>query len=450
MWETELDWQTEWKPANIVLLEELPPEGIEKTSGTKRGQRAGEAPFKRTKPRRRGEGFGPEENDMPEEPLDDEFSEDDLSEQDLLGQGFLKQSFSGRDLPEREPSAQDRLETEFGGRHFPERDFLKQEDQGQDFSKQDHQEHDDLKRERQKQDFPKRANQGGTVPEEPLSENVSQNPEENRQAKKALGRQLYPAMRKAAASFPPPRVNTGEEHVLFVQILLCALILAFSWFARSAEVPFLPQMQTEFESILSTGVEFSTENTFARFADSVVEQLRAGTRRLLEKLEEPEAMEGGQGGVWLTAQKQTVPDGATLEEYMLPIDLQYPVSGYLTSRYGFRDNPVNGEDDFHAGIDIGAAEGTPVFAAQSGIVMRTGYTRLRGYYIILRHAEGVQTLYQHLSYIFVRGGERIEQGQLIADVGSTGFVTGPHLHLELILDGVRVDPLPTFPRYIVA
>ncbi len=81
--------------------------------------------------------------------------------------------------------------------------------------------------------------------------------------------------------------------------------------------------------------------------------------------------------------------------------------------------------------------------------MRTGYTRLRGYYIILRHAGGVQTLYQHLSYIFVRGGERVEQGQLIADVGSTGFVTGPHLHLELILNGVRVDPLPMFPRYIV-
>ena len=227
------------------------------------------------------------------------------------------------------------------------------------------------------------------------------------------------------------------------------MALAFSWFARSADVPFLPQLQTELETMLSSGVEFSTDNTFARCADSVVEQLRTGTRRLLQTLEEPKAIESGTGGVWLTAHRQTVPDGASLEEYTLPIELQYPVSGYLTSRYGFRDNPVNGADDFHAGIDIGAAEGTPVSAAQAGIVMRTGYTRLRGYYIILRHAGGVQTLYQHLSYIFVRGGERVEQGQLIADVGSTGFVTGPHLHLELILNGVRVDPLPMFPRYIV-
>lgn len=352
MWETELDRQAQWEPANIVLLEELPPEGTEKTSGTKRSRKDAEMPFKGT----------------------------------------------------------------------------------------DHQDRSFRERDRQEKN----------VTTEALPENAPQSPEENGQAKKTAGRPLYPAMQKAAASFPPPRVNTGEEHVLFVQILLCALILAFSWFARSADLPFLPQLQTEFETMLSAGVEFSTENTFARFADSVVEQLRAGTRRLLEKLEEPKAIEGGQGGVWLTVQRQTVPDGATLKEYTLPIDLQYPVSGYLTSRYGFRDNPVNGEGDFHAGIDIGAAEGTPVFAAQSGIVMRTGYTRLRGNYIILRHAEGVQTLYQHLSYIFVRGGERVAQGQLIADVGSTGFVTGPHLHLELIVDGVRVDPLPTFPRYIAA
>ncbi len=259
----------------------------------------------------------------------------------------------------------------------------------------------------------------------------------------------HPSMRQAAASFPPPRVNTGEEHVLFVQIVLCALMLAFAWFARSADAPFLPQMKTAFSEMLSSGVEFSTDNTFARFADSIVEQLRSGTRRLLQRLEEPEAMESGMGGVWRAMRQDVAPDGASLEAYTLPIALQYPVSGYLTSPYGFRDNPVNGEDDFHAGIDIGAAEGTPVVAAQAGIVMRTGYTRLRGYYVILRHDGGVQTLYQHLSYIFVRGGERVAQGQLIADVGSTGFVTGPHLHLELILDGVRVDPLPTFPRYNV-
>ena len=107
---------------------------------------------------------------------------------------------------------------------------------------------------------------------------------------------------------------------------------------------------------------------------------------------------------------------------------------------------MNGADDCHAGVDIAAAEGTPVAAAQSGQVVRTGYNRLRGYYIIIRHEGSVQTLYQHLSYIFVRGGETVTQGQTVAAVGSTGLVTGPHLHLEIILDGVRVDPMPSFPQ----
>ena len=414
MWDRELDWQTKWEPANIVLLEELPPEGTEKGVGTVREREAGKMSFRQARARRR-------------EDLSD--SKGRFSDRDPLGQDTPAGSLSGQRFPERDVSAQGFSEGDYTERGFSEKDFSEKDLPERGFSGQDPPQKDG--------------------PAENLPKDAPQGTARDGQAKKSPGHQLYPAMRRAAASYPPPRVNTGEEHMLFVQILLCALILAFSWFARSAGAPFLPQLQTEFETMLSTGVEFSTDNTFARFADSVVEQLRAGTRRLLEKLEEPEAMEDGMGGIWLTVQGQTVPDGATLEEYTLPVELQYPVSGYLTSRYGFRDNPVNGEADFHAGIDIGAAEGTPVSAAQSGIVMRTGYTRLRGYYIILRHAGGVQTLYQHLSYIFVRGGERVEQGQLIADVGSSGFVTGPHLHLELIVDGVRVDPLPTFPRYIV-
>ena len=424
MWERELDWQTKWEPANIVLLEELSPEGTEKRSGAVREREVGKLSFRQAKARQR-------------EDLSD--SKGRFSDRESLEQDFPAGNLSGQRLPERNISAQGFSEGDFTEQSLPEKGFSKK-----DFSEKDLPKKDFTAREVSGQDSQKENG-----PDENLPQDVPQGTARDGQAKKSPGRQLYPAMRKAAASYPPPRVNTGEEHMLFVQIVLCALILAFSWFARSADAPFLPQLQTEFETMLSTGVEFSTDNTFARFADSVVEQLRAGTRRLLEKLEEPEAMEDGMGGIWLTVQGRTVPDGATLEEYTLPVELQYPVSGYLTSPYGFRDNPVNGEDDFHAGIDIGAAEGTPVLAAQSGIVMRTGYTRLRGYYIILRHAGGVQTLYQHLSYIFVRGGERVEQGQLIADVGSTGFVTGPHLHLELIVDGVRVDPLPTFPRYIV-
>ncbi len=253
---------------------------------------------------------------------------------------------------------------------------------------------------------------------------------------------LYPMTQ---AKLPdPPKVNTGEEHVLLVQLVLCALFLAFAWFARSADAPFLPELRGEAERMMTQGIEFSTENAFARFADALVEELRLKVRGLLQRLEEPDALAQGEGGYWPVGADRAVPEGATLNEYTLPIELSAPVTGSLTSGYGFRVNPVNAADDFHAGIDIAADEGTPVLAAQDGLVVRTGYTRLRGYYVIVRHAGGVQTLYQHLSLIFVRGGESVTQGQTIAATGSTGFVTGPHLHLELILDGVRVDPLPSF------
>lgn len=254
---------------------------------------------------------------------------------------------------------------------------------------------------------------------------------------------LYPLAH--VKPYPPPKVNTGDEHILLVQLILCTLFFAFVWFARSAEVSFLPELRAEFDSMMTTGVTFSTENVFARFADAVVEELRLKMRGLLERLEEPQALSQGEGGYWPVGGTNAVPEGATLDSYTLPIELSAPLSGNVTSGYGFRVNPVNAEDDFHAGIDIAADEGTPVLAAQNGIVVRTGHTRLRGYYVIVRHACGVQTLYQHLSLILVRGGETVEQGQTIAATGSTGFVTGPHLHLELILDGVRVDPSPSFP-----
>lgn len=255
---------------------------------------------------------------------------------------------------------------------------------------------------------------------------------------------LYPMARVAPPA--PPRAGTGEEHVLLVQLVLCTLFLAFVWFASSSNAPFLPELRGEMENMMTSGVEFSTENVFARFADALVEELRLKMRGLLQRLEEPEALTQGEGGYWPVGGNRAVPEGATLDNYTLPIELSAPVVGSLTSGYGFRVNPVNAEDDFHAGIDIAADEGTPVLAAQDGLVVRTGYTRLRGYYVIVRHTGGVQTLYQHLSLIFVRGGESVTRGQTIAAAGSTGFVTGPHLHLELILDGIRVDPLPSFPE----
>jgi murein DD-endopeptidase MepM/ murein hydrolase activator NlpD len=118
----------------------------------------------------------------------------------------------------------------------------------------------------------------------------------------------------------------------------------------------------------------------------------------------------------------------------------WPVSGTLNSRFGPRWG------SFHSGIDIGAAAGTGVAAAASGKVVLASYSNYGyGNYVIVRHGDGSETLYGHLSRIYVALGQRVGQAEIIGAVGCTGWCTGPHLHFEVRIGGVAVDPLPYLP-----
>ena len=120
----------------------------------------------------------------------------------------------------------------------------------------------------------------------------------------------------------------------------------------------------------------------------------------------------------------------------LGISLIRPTSGVVTSRFGARWGRT------HKGTDIGASEGTPIYAAASGtvVVSQYGYNGGYGNYVIISHGNGVQTLYGHCSALVAEEGKSVSQGELIAYVGSTGDSTGPHLHLEIRVDGVAQDP----------
>ncbi len=117
-----------------------------------------------------------------------------------------------------------------------------------------------------------------------------------------------------------------------------------------------------------------------------------------------------------------------------------PVEGVLTSAYGPRKDPLTQESQFHRGLDIAASPGTPFRAAQSGIVVFSGFLGAYGNTIILEHADGSRTLYAHAAKLLVTGGANVQAEQEIGIVGSTGRSTGAHLHFELQRRGLKADP----------
>ena len=114
--------------------------------------------------------------------------------------------------------------------------------------------------------------------------------------------------------------------------------------------------------------------------------------------------------------------------------------GRVTSRFGYRMHPILGFGRFHDGLDIGAAWGSPVFAAADGVVTGAGWSGGYGRQVRLAHPDGIMTSYAHLSRILAVPGARVRRGQLIGLVGSSGFSTGAHLHFEVRRSGRPVDP----------
>ena len=120
----------------------------------------------------------------------------------------------------------------------------------------------------------------------------------------------------------------------------------------------------------------------------------------------------------------------------------WPVKGSITSRFGPRVSPFTGKKTLHAGLDIGARKGTSIFAPASGKVVVAAYDGRMGKFIRIDHGYGLETTYGHLSKILVKYGDRIQRGDLIGLVGSTGkFSTGPHLHYQVAVNDKVVNPI---------
>ena len=142
-------------------------------------------------------------------------------------------------------------------------------------------------------------------------------------------------------------------------------------------------------------------------------------------------------------QKLFIP-GASLSSFELRKALGelfiYPIMGRLTSPFGYRNDPFTGARSFHSGIDLAAPIGTSVKATLDGKIAETGFNRIFGNYVIITHERGYQSLYGHLSAVYVKRGQYVTQGTVVGAVGNTGYSTGPHLHLSIYKNGNLINP----------
>jgi murein DD-endopeptidase MepM/ murein hydrolase activator NlpD len=178
-----------------------------------------------------------------------------------------------------------------------------------------------------------------------------------------------------------------------------------------------------------------------------VGQVDANTTRMVVELS-PEVtlnpqdlrLKSRQPGRWTMQLPQNIAaiDLNSVSNFSLPV-----TGSAISSGFGWRVHPITGQRKLHKGVDFAAPTGTPIFAAADGVVTYSGWTD-DGYgnVVELRHGNGELTLYAHTNRVFVSKGQVVNKGQAIAEVGSTGRSTGPHLHFEIQPDGrTAVDPM---------
>lgn len=138
---------------------------------------------------------------------------------------------------------------------------------------------------------------------------------------------------------------------------------------------------------------------------------------------------------------KTLPENVCMEQEVLGFDYCTPVMGTLSSNFGYREHPIEGEEKFHYGVDIAAETGTAIQCFAAGTVTAVGESSSYGKYVIVSHSNGFSTLYAHCSKVVVSSGACVKEKQKIAEVGETGLATGPHLHFELHDGNTYLDPI---------
>lgn len=135
------------------------------------------------------------------------------------------------------------------------------------------------------------------------------------------------------------------------------------------------------------------------------------------------------------------PSNVSFEQVVLGFPYTSPLSGRMTSPFGYREHPIYGGNRFHYGLDLAADRGTAIGAFAAGTVKATGESSSLGRYLMISHPNGITTIYAHCDRVVVSAGRQVSLGEKVAEVGSTGAATGPHLHLEILSGDTYLNPI---------
>ncbi len=247
--------------------------------------------------------------------------------------------------------------------------------------------------------------------------------------------------------------------VIKLQSIIACVVLLMVVLTKLIAPNYFVRIQEQYAALMSLTLSEQEKQTALELTEDALAILGEEQESLIEPQvsEDPDVQEqvgetSSTEEEGVTSSESEVPQGAPQEQpgypvaqdstYTLSVEPKSPIeNGVLTSGFGTRVSPITGEEEFHSGIDITAADGSVVLSVSECIITRSVYDNISGNYIKIEHSGGFESGYYHLEERLVEVGETVTAGEEIGIIGNTGLSTGTHLHMTFIVDGEKVDPI---------